>query len=207
MSKYLRVKNWENFQHYKERNPPWIKLHRELLRDYDFVCLQDASKLHLMLIWLLASQMNNKIPADENFIKNQIGISGKIDFKELIDKGFLIDDSNALATRKQDAMLETETETETDKRQNRAPRFNALSWLKENGVSDKVAQGWVAVRREKKQANTLIAFELVKKEAEKAGLSLEQAIKESVERSWAGFRASWLDKETEPEKIITAGAI
>jgi hypothetical protein len=53
---YLRVKNWTEFQHYKDRNPPWIKLHRTLLDDYEFSRLQDASKAHLMLIWLFASQ-------------------------------------------------------------------------------------------------------------------------------------------------------
>jgi len=107
---YLKVKDWEKFQHYKDRNPPWIKLSRDLLRDYEFQCLQDASKLHLMLIWLLASQMDNKIPADKNFIKNQIGIKGDVNLKELIDKGYLIDDSGALAGRKQVAMVETEAE-------------------------------------------------------------------------------------------------
>jgi hypothetical protein len=112
--KYLRVKNWQDFQHYKDRCPPWIKLHRDLLRDYEFNCLQDASKLHLILIWLLASQLENKIPADPEFIKNQTGIKGKINLKELIDKGFLIDDSNALADCKQSARQETETETETE---------------------------------------------------------------------------------------------
>ena len=71
---YLKVKNWEQFQHYKDRSPPWIKLHRDLLRDYNFNCLQDASKLQLMLIWLLASQMDNKIPADAEYIKQQLCI-------------------------------------------------------------------------------------------------------------------------------------
>jgi hypothetical protein len=112
--KFLYVKNWDEFQHYKDRSPPWIKLHRDLLRDYNFLCLQDASKLHLMLIWLLASQMDNKIPADEKFIRNQIGVKEKIDFNELIEKGFLIDASNALAKCKQTAIGETETETETE---------------------------------------------------------------------------------------------
>jgi len=108
--KYLKVKDWEQFQHYKDRNPPWIKLSRDLLRDYNFQCLQDASKLQLMLIWLLASQMDNKIPADEEFIKNQIGVKGEFCLKELIDKGYLVDDSGMLAGCKQSAMLETETE-------------------------------------------------------------------------------------------------
>ena len=29
-----RVKNWSKFQHYKNRNPPWIRLHVEILDDY-----------------------------------------------------------------------------------------------------------------------------------------------------------------------------
>lgn len=127
---YLQVKNWEQFQHYKERNPPWIKLHRDLLRNYDFICLQDASKLHLMLIWLLASQLDNKIPADENYIKTQIGVNTKINFKELIDKGFLVDASNTLAGRKQSAIPETEAyskETEAEIESAREPRKKSIS--------------------------------------------------------------------------------
>ncbi len=26
-----RIKNWDKFQHFKNRRPPWIKLHREIL--------------------------------------------------------------------------------------------------------------------------------------------------------------------------------
>src|SRR5690606_19747530 len=33
---YLTVKNFERFQHYKDRNPPWIKLYNDLLDDYEF---------------------------------------------------------------------------------------------------------------------------------------------------------------------------
>lgn len=114
---YLRVKDWDRLQHYNKRTPPWIRLYRDLLNDYEFTCLQDASKLQLILIWLLASQMDNKIPADPEFIKRRINISGKLNLKELIDKGFLIDASNALASCKQNATPETETdnsETETE---------------------------------------------------------------------------------------------
>ena len=114
---YLRIRNWEKFQHYKERNPPWIKLHRELLRDYQFECLQDASKLHLILIWLLASQLENKIPNDEQWIRKQIGVKSRIDLKSLLDAGFLECEhvaSTLLADCKQVAIPETEAETETE---------------------------------------------------------------------------------------------
>lgn len=115
---FLRVKNWESFQHYKDRSPPWVKLHRDLLRDYSFSCLQDASKAHLMLIWLLASQLDNKIPHDPEWIRKQIGSSEPVNLKPLIDAGFLIPEQDAtktLAPCKQSAMLETEAETEKEK--------------------------------------------------------------------------------------------
>jgi hypothetical protein len=96
---YLTIKNFEKFQHYKERNPPWIKIHRELFLDYEFGCLQDASKLHLMLIWLLASQLDNKIPNNPEFVKEQIHVKEEVDLNLLISKGFLI----PLASCKQDA--------------------------------------------------------------------------------------------------------
>ena len=115
--KYLRVKNFEKYQHYKDRRPPWIKLYSSLLDDYAFACLQDASKAHLMLLWLLASQSNNRIPYDEKWIARKINTTAPIDLQTLIAQGFLEveqDASETLAPRKQSAMPETETETETE---------------------------------------------------------------------------------------------
>jgi hypothetical protein len=120
--KYLYVKNWEKFQHYKDRNPPWIKLHRDLLRDYEFTCLQDASKLLLMLLWLLASQLDNKIPHDLDWLKTQLGINKKPDLKELIKQGFIVVDSNVLADCKRLDIVEAETEAykeEEDREKNK----------------------------------------------------------------------------------------
>lgn len=108
---YLRVKNWFEFQHYKDRNPPWIKLHRTLLDDYEFSCLQDASKLHLMLIWLLASQSEGRIPADPKFLQHKLGLKAQPDLQALISTRFLIVEHNAsnlLAPSASDLRLETE---------------------------------------------------------------------------------------------------
>ena len=52
----LRVKNWTEFQHYKDRDPPWIKLHRGLLDNRDFHRLTPLAGKLLPLIWLLASE-------------------------------------------------------------------------------------------------------------------------------------------------------
>ncbi len=103
---YYRVKNWDDFQHYKERNPPWIKLHRALLDDYEFCSLPDITKGHLVLIWLLASSLNGRVPAELGWIQKKISALKPPDIPLLIRTGWLIpeqDASKPLAECKQDA--------------------------------------------------------------------------------------------------------
>ena len=103
---YLSIKNWDKYQHYKDRNPPWIKLHHSLLDDYEFSCLQDASKLLLMILYMLASRTENKIPADPEWIRQKGMLKTKPDFTELLVVGFIdkFDDAgNLLADCLQDA--------------------------------------------------------------------------------------------------------
>jgi hypothetical protein len=52
----LTPKNWKSFQHYKERTPSWIKLHKGLLTDFEFVRLPMASRALAPMLWLLASE-------------------------------------------------------------------------------------------------------------------------------------------------------
>jgi hypothetical protein len=84
------VKNFEKFQHYKDRSPPWIKLYNELLDDYEFGRLQDASKMHLIGIWLLASRSDNKIPHDPAWVAKRINANSKVDLEELEQAGFIV---------------------------------------------------------------------------------------------------------------------
>lgn len=103
MATYLHVKNWEQFQHYKDRNPPWIKLHRALLDDYEFSALPDSAKGQLILIWLFASQNEGKIPQDAKFLERKLGLSSECDLDVLVCAGFLIPeqvDSGPLASCK-----------------------------------------------------------------------------------------------------------
>lgn len=90
--KYLRVKNWDQFQHYKKRSPPWIKLHRELINDYAFMSLKDQTKAHLMLIWVLAAGSDGLIAGDAKFIEGRIGATSAVDIETLIASGFLVEE-------------------------------------------------------------------------------------------------------------------
>lgn len=61
--KTARVRNWAEFQHYKDRSPPWIKLHRRLLDNMDYHLLRPESAKALPLIWIIASENDGYIPA------------------------------------------------------------------------------------------------------------------------------------------------
>lgn len=90
MAKILSVKNFEKYQHYKNRLPPWIKLHLEILDDPSFLRLPDASKWHYVGLLLLASRHENAIPCDELYIKGRIGLTEKLDLTPRFIKDHLL---------------------------------------------------------------------------------------------------------------------
>ena len=57
---FFRVANWEQYQHYRNRDPAWIKLYARLLDHYQFASLPDTTKWHLVGIFLLASKQGNR---------------------------------------------------------------------------------------------------------------------------------------------------
>lgn len=67
--KVLCVKNWERFQHYKDRDPPWVKLYRDLLTSESWVLGTDLSRVVQVASTLLAPRYENKIPYRWNLLK------------------------------------------------------------------------------------------------------------------------------------------
>ena len=114
----LQPKNWSVFQHYKDRCPPWIKLHRDLLNDRSFMRLPIASKALAPMLWLLASESKNGVfdgSLDELVFRLHITEKDyQLGVKPLIDNGFFVVASGVLAERLQVAIPETETETERE---------------------------------------------------------------------------------------------
>ena len=198
----LTPKNWSSFQHYKDRNPPWVKLHKSLLDDRAFMALPLASKALAPLLWLLASESKDgsfdgsieelefrlRLPAKEI----QSGL------KSLIDKGFFVVASGVLADDSKlhtFAVPETETEieakTETDARKLAPP----------DGVSDSVWQDFLKLRKAKKAPMTQTALQGIQKEADKAGWKLQDALSECLARGWQGFKADWVTEKPPPGQV------
>jgi hypothetical protein len=114
----LQPKNWAVFQHYKDRCPPWIKLHRDLLNDRSYMRLPIASKALAPMLWLLASESKDGVfdgSLDELVFRLHISEKEYKDgVKPLIDNDFFVVVSGVLAERLQIAIPETERETETE---------------------------------------------------------------------------------------------
>ena len=69
---YFSVNNWDKFQHYKDRNPPWIRLYTALLDDYKFQKLAKNNQRVLILLWLVAAKTGNEIPFDIPYLERFI---------------------------------------------------------------------------------------------------------------------------------------
>ena len=190
----MRPKSWGDFQHYKDRFPPWIKLHRSLLTDREFMCLPIASKALAPLLWLLASESKDgSFDGSLDELQFRLHISRK-DYedgiKPLIDKGFFIVDSEVLADCLQVATPERETEIETKRETKREIKATVVA--APVGVSQSVWDDFVKHRKAKKAQVTQTVIDGITKEAQKAGWSLDDALRETIVRNWASFKADWV---------------
>ena len=111
----MRIKNWNRFQHFRDRKPPWIKLYRDLLDDRDWHNLEPKAAKMLVMLWLLASENEGMLP-DLETIAFRLRLSVqqvKHDISRLY-QWLEQDDIKPISGRYQDDALERETERETE---------------------------------------------------------------------------------------------
>jgi hypothetical protein len=89
MSSFIRVLNWEDYQHYKDRSAPWIKLHRDILTSHFWVIGDDDSKLLALCLMLLAQRTDNKIPHDLTYIKRFSQLQQDVNLDPLLSAHFI----------------------------------------------------------------------------------------------------------------------
>ena len=163
-----------------------------------------ASKALAPLMWLLASESKDGTfdgSLDELVFRLHITPKEYQDgVKPLIDKGFFVIASGVLADCKQVATPETERETERETETEKRQRATVVATP--NGVSQLVWQEFVNHRKAKKAQVTQLVVDGIQAEANKAGFSLEDALKEIVVRNWQGFKAEWVaDKQNNSETV------
>lgn len=196
----LKPKNWAVFQHYKDRCPPWIKLHRDLLNDRVFMCLPLASKALAPLLWLLASESKDGVfdgSLDELVFRLHITPKDYQDgVKPLIDKGFFVVASGVLAECYQDAIPETERETETEtKKREKSNRGSRLP------VDFVLPEDWIAFcQQERKDLTPTKVFEEFKDywTALPAG--------KGTKADWTATWRNWVRRQSAPKQSFAQQA-
>lgn len=116
------VKNWDRFQHYKERHPPWIKLYHSLLDDDGFAELDHFSQLLYFKLLMAASRKDNRIPADASWMATELSlprrrVQGSV--KILLAAGFITTTSASTAASKTASTRDSESASPS-----RAPAYS-----------------------------------------------------------------------------------
>jgi len=191
----MRIKNWDRFQHFKDRKPIWIKLYRDLLDDLNWHNLDPKLAKALVMIWLIASEDCGQLPEIKS-LAFRLRTSEK-DTKDIVTRlstWLEQDDINGISSVYQDDMPEKRRE-ETDKEKEiEAPE----------GVSQQVWSSFVKQRKAKKAQLTDLVINGIKKEADKAGWSMDMALNEIVVRNWVSFKAEWVAKvENKADQVFT----
>ena len=197
----MRIKNWDRFQHFKDRKPIWIKLYRDLLDDLNWHELDGKSAKALVMIWLIASEDLGKLPETKT-LAFRLRMSEK-ETKEVVTKlsqWLEQDDINPISDEYQDDMPEKRRE-ETDKEKEKETDTPT-------GVSQQVWDSFVKQRKTKKAQVTALVINGIQKEADKAGWTLEMALNEVVVRNWQSFKAEWVkDKVSNAERLSNSMAV
>ena len=186
-----KIKNWDRFQHYKDRSPAWIKLHYEVLTSPDWVMLDDASKLLAVVIMLLASRSGGEIEGNERYIQKAANLDKKVDLKPLIECGFLIMLADASTVQANDTREEKRREEERrgeDSQKN--DKANEIAFNEFWKLYPKARAG------NKDKAKTAYLKALTRATKEEINGSVEKYSRsDEVARGYAKGAAAWLNDD------------
>lgn len=77
-------------------------------------------------------------------------------------------------------------------KEERAPRFDAQAHLVSIGVDESIASDWLSHRKASKAPPSKTAINGIASEADRAGISLSDALAMCCQRGWRGFKAEWI---------------
>jgi hypothetical protein len=116
--KFLSIKNFEKYQSYTKKNPPWFKIHRCMFGDVEFMKLSTHHRFLYVGLIHLAVETNNRIYNCTTWIGQRLYIPPtEVDLRPLYRCGFLATSN----------LHRTLSETETEERQRRVEDISSAS--------------------------------------------------------------------------------
>lgn len=164
MAECYRIANWDQYQHYKKRSPPWVKLYFDLLSSETWVTGDDKTRVLMVACILAASRNGGDIPANPAYIQKLAHLNTKPDFKPLMLNGFLVA-SNVLAGCVQDASntLATLSLSLSDNLSGNTGEENTRERDRDASkmLADRFERFWVVVRKKVGKAQAFVEFQKV----------------------------------------------
>lgn len=193
MAEYLQIRNWHEFQHYKERNPPWIKLHVNIFASEDWVTLADASKLVMVACMIIGSKNGGKVPNNPDYIKRVAYLDKRPDLTPLIECGFFEKPLASASTKQADASAVQADASEC------LTRERGDTDTEEKDISIKFDSWWSVYPRRvgKGQARKAFATALGKTDLQTLidGAKRYAASREGEDAKFTAHPATWLNGE------------
>lgn len=117
----FRIKNWSSFQSYKDRQPPWIRLHKNLLDDFAFQRMGAEARAMLPMLWLMASEDSDPTSGMLRFGYDTVAFRLRIPEKtvksamaEIIKSGFITEEKTTSYESVTESLRNCHSETETE---------------------------------------------------------------------------------------------
>ena len=117
MEGWIVIPNWRRFQHYRDRNPKWVKVYTELMSDPAFRGLTLHQRGLLISLWLEYATARRQLRDSTLTLTRQLGQRVmRRDVDALVDAGFVeVSASSPLAEPEQNARPELSTSYLTKK--------------------------------------------------------------------------------------------
>lgn len=202
----MKVKDWDEWQSYrKDRGtPPWIKVHRKLLSNEKWAALSDSEKGQIVSIWIVAADNDGDIPDDPKTIRKICQLDDVPNIRKFKELGFFEDDgcridANLTPTCQPDEAPESESESEPESEYINASLKKYFP--RPDDVDEKVWDLFLQHRKARKSVVNEIVIKGFRREADKAGIILQEAIEIAIERGWTGFKAEWVNNNTKTERL------
>jgi len=190
----MRIKGWSRFQHFKDRNPPWVKLYKDILDDPDWHELDGESAKVLTMLWLIASEDETH----SGLLPNEKKLSFRLRIKETqlkqiltkLSHWLIFDDINTISDLYNSYIPETETETETE--------------TKVSLYSDDFESFWKAYEKPVGKANAFKVWKTLKVNQELKDLILHKARVQAknINRKFRKDAERWLKGRHWEDEIV-----
>lgn len=209
----LKIHNWGKWQSYRadRGQPPWIKIHRELMRNIEWVSFTDAQRGQLVAIWLLAADHNGVIPTSPKIIQKLCHMDSEPDINLFIINGFIDGVIVASDERQHDAPEKRREETETEKKQSRVEKKETTAFALPDWIDKSVWDLWMQTRKGKKMIPAQMQAQVNKLQKWKdTGIDHAGALTASAEAGWSGLfepksqRGGTISSQSENDQIREA---